>query len=392
MKILMLGWELPPHNSGGLGIACMGLTKALASKGADITFVLPHKVDVNTSHMKVVFANIKEDWEKLKDIYLASSALKNKYSELGKLPLDYVKAASLYAERIVDIAKKTNADLIHAHDWLTFPAGIMAKEVTGKPLIVHVHSTEFDRTGGNYPNPWVYKLEKEGIDKADKVISISNKQKDILQTHYEATLGKIEIIHNGIEETRNERLPLTLMPLKKLGYKIVLFLGRITLQKGPEYFVRAAKKVLEYNEKTVFVVVGSGDMQEQMMGEAITQGVMDKMIFTGFLRGEEKHRVWQSADVYIMPSVSEPFGLTALESVANGTPVILSKQSGVSEVLSHTLKVDFWDVDEIANKTLAALKYSELCDDLIEGSSREIHNNTWEKSAVKCMQVYNQIL
>lgn len=391
LKVLMLGWELPPYNSGGLGVACLGLARALSQKGVHITFVLPRKVDIKLDFMDVVFADIDEDLSKLPNVYTTISSWKHLFSK-DDLPPDYVSAAAKYAEKIEKIAKKVSSDLVHTHDWMTFLGGISAKKVTSKPLIAHVHSTEYDRTGGHYPNPYVFNIEKEGLETADKIISVSQFTKNILAQKYLINPGKINVVHNGCEEITKCEFPPALTALKELGYKIVLYLGRITLQKGPEYFIRAAKKVAEYNPKTLFVVAGSGDMQESMIAEASYLGIMDKVMFTGFLRGDEKNKIYQAADVYVMPSVSEPFGITPLEAIANGAPVLVSKQSGVSEVLSNVLKTDFWDIDDMADKILAVLKYKSLTSELKKESGKELPNINWDKAAERCIGIYYQLV
>lgn len=391
LKVLMLGWELPPFNSGGLGVACYGLAKALSKKGIQITFVLPMKVDLNVDFMELVFADIQKDLEKIPAAYSSSPWLAKLKNGVVPFPRDFLAAAEKYAEKIKDIALKSNPDIIHAHDWMTYPAAIEARKVTGKPLVAHVHSTEFDRTGGHNPNPIVYEIEKEGLQAADRVLPVGGFMKNILVSKYSLNPQKIVVVYNGIDEPTRRSLAPGLSEFKKLGYKIVLYLGRITLQKGPEYFVRAAKRVSEYDPKVVFVVTGSGDMQEYMISEAARLGVLGKFIFTGFLRGDERDQIYQSADLYVMPSVSEPFGITALEAVANGTPVLISKQSGVSEILENALKVDFWDTEEMANKILAVLKYNPLKVDLRSQGGREIKNITWEKAADKCFNIYNQL-
>lgn len=388
----MLGWELPPYNSGGLGVACMGLTKALAKRGVSITFVLPKKVDIKVDHMNLIFANLDESIDSLYPAYTTSSPYWKYKSSLEAFPPDFVKGSIVFSEKIEKLAKKYKSDIIHAHDWMTFPAGIRAKEVTSRPLITHIHSTEYDRTGGNFPNKFVYEIERDGIQNADRVLSVSALTKKIVTKEYTVDPGKIEVVYNGVDTFSKEKLPITLGALKNMGYKVVLFLGRITLQKGPEYFVRAAKRISEYEEKTIFVVVGSGDMQEQMMNEAAAYGILDKFLFTGFLRGEERDRMYQTADVYIMPSVSEPFGITSLEAVANETCVLASKQSGVSEVLTHILKVDFWDTEEMANKVISLLRYPALKEDLTKNSKHELRDINWSKAAEKTLKVYNDLL
>ena len=390
-KVLMFGWELFPFNSGGLGEACLHLTKSLASKGVDITFILPQKLPLNINHMKVIFANVNEDYSLLPSVYLSTKTEYAKRIGLEDFPPDYVRAAIKFAERTAKLVGKIDADIIHAHDWLTFPAAIVAKEILNKPLVVHVHSTEFDRTGGHSPNPYVYKIEKDGFDHANAILPVGGFMKDTIISKYDISPDKIKTVYNGIDDQGVRRLEPALTEFKRLGNKIVLFLGRITLQKGPEYFVWAAKKVLQYNPKVIFVVTGSGDMQGYMIAETARLGITDRFVFTGFLRGDERDRIFQAADLYVMPSVSEPFGLTALEAVSNGTPVLVSKQSGVSEILNNALKVDFWDIDEMANKILAVLSYDALPQDLKKEGSGEIKNFSWSKSADNILGVYNSL-
>ena len=388
----MVGWELPPHNSGGLGVACWGLAKSLAKKGVDITFVLPKKINVDSDFMDIVFANIDYSEEQMQGVYQSYSNWKKEFELPNSGHSDYVSASFDYADKIRAIAKKHNADLIHAHDWLTFPAGLSAKSINKKPLVCHVHATEIDRTGGNSPNPEVYKIECETLKRSDKIITVSNFTKKIVVDHYGINDNKIDVVYNGADSLTTKELPPALGEMKKLGYKIVLYLGRITLQKGPEYFVKAAKIVSDFDKKALFVVTGSGDMQEQMIAEAAALGVSDKFIFTGFLRGEEKDRIFRTADIYVMPSVSEPFGITALESVVHGTPALISRQSGVSEVLQHVLKTDFWDVDEMANKIVTLLRYQALSNDLKREGIKEVKNINWDNSADKCINVYNRLV
>ncbi len=388
----MFGWELYPYNSGGLGEACLHLTKSLTSKGVDITFVLPQKLPLNVSHMKIIFANVDEDCNLIPQVYDVFGYEYTKRFKIEDFPPDYLKASLKFAERTLKLIGKIDADIIHAHDWLTFPAAIVAKEILKKPLVVHVHSTEFDRTGGHSPNPYVYQIEKEGFEKADMILPVGGFMKDTIVSKYGVNPEKIRVVYNGIDDSEIKYLAPALTEFKKMGNKIVLFLGRITLQKGPEYFVWAAKKVLEYNPKVIFIVTGSGDMQDYMIAETVRLGISDKFIFTGFLRGEERDRIFQSADLYVMPSVSEPFGLTALEAICNGTPVLVSKQSGVAEILKNALKVDFWDIDEMANKILAVLSYEALPDDLKKESKKEIKNFSWSNSADKVIEVYNLLI
>ncbi|MBI2451887.1 glycosyltransferase family 4 protein [Candidatus Pacearchaeota archaeon] len=397
MKVLMFGWEFPPFNSGGLGTACYGLTKGLSNKGVDIIFVLPKSVPVNADFLKIIFgdsiASAKKHYifNSLLHPYITSASYNSRLSAKGSSIyganlFEEVNRYSLIAE---EIAKQENFDIIHSHDWLTFKSGIAAKKVSHKPLVVHVHATEFDRTGGNGINQYVYEIERHGMHEADLIIAVSNYTKNKIVEHYGVSPEKIRVVHNSVEF---ENYTLEQASKLKENNKIVLFLGRITLQKGPDYFIYAAKKVLEHYPNTIFVVAGSGDMEKQIIEKVAELGISDKVLFAGFLRGKDVHQAYQMADLYVMPSVSEPFGITPLESIINGTPVLISKQSGVSEVLSHCLKVDFWDILEMSNKIVSVLQYPELHTSLKENGKREIQRFSWDKSAERCLNVYNEAL
>ena len=392
MKVLMLGWELPPHHSGGLGVACLGLARALANKGAKITFVMPKKQDLNYDFIDIIYAEIDDDDSELfKNSYTTSQSFMFHSQLFDPFPPDYVRSAIKFAKKMRKMALKMKADVVHAHDWMTFDAGVVASEVLGKPLVVHIHNTVFDRGVGNY-NSYEYEIEKRGFEKADRIVAVSNFTKNIVAEKYGIDRNKITTVHNGVENLKRKKLAPALLPLKELGYKIVLFLGRITIQKGPDYFIQAAKKVLGFNPKVVFVVVGEGDMQGQMMNMAANLGIADKIIFTGWLKGDEKNQIYQAADLFVMPSVSEPFGIVPLEAIANGTPVLVSKQSGVAETLNNVLKTDFWDTDEMTNKILAVLEHGSLSQDLMKESSKELPNINWNKAADKCLDVYSQLI
>jgi glycogen synthase len=393
MKILMFGWEFPPHNSGGLGTACFGLTKALTNLDVEITLVLPTaeegKVNENllikNSNFKIIRVDsIIKPYMTEKE-YSSYKEHGKKGSLYGKTLLEEVKR---YAKSAEHIAQEEEFDIIHCHDWLTYEAGIVAKELTRKPLVAHVHSIEFDRTGGLGANREVYEIERRGIEAADAIITVSGYTMTKVIENYGAPAEKIHVVHNAVEK---ETPPQQEFPIKK-HHKIVLFLGRVTLQKGPDYFVYAAKKVLEIEPNTRFVMAGSGDMQQFIINKAADLGIADKILFTGFLRGESVHRIYQMADVYVMPSVSEPFGITALEAINNKTPVIVSKNAGVSEVIRNCLKVDFWDVNKLANKIVGVLRYKELSGTMTEEGLRELERITWDSSAKKCINIYNRLL
>lgn len=401
-KVLMFGWEFPPFNSGGLGTACFGLTKALSARDVEIIFVLPKPFDIKPGKMKICFAKGSPKVTIKSADYLLIPYKSPKQYQKDRL----LDGQNIYGDSLFDeinryglnarlIAKEYDFDIIHAHDWMSFPAGIEAKKVSGKPLIVHVHSTEIDRTGGNNINTEIFQVEKTGMEVADAVIAVSNLTKNIIVDNYHIDPAKIHVVHNGIDIYDYQPIDAdstTIHKLKEAGGKIVLFVGRITIQKGPDYFLKAAKKVLEYNRDVFFIIAGSGDMEHQIIDEVASLGISDRVLFAGFLRGEELSKIYRSADLFVMPSVSEPFGITALESVVNGTPVLVSKQSGVKEVLTHVLTADFWDTDEMANKILAVLNYRSLDLTLKENSSEQVKNLSWQEAARKCVDIYRQIL
>lgn len=297
---------------------------------------------------------------------------------------DLVGDSERYATLVVAMARGEDFDVIHAHDWLTYPAGVALAKVTGKPLVVHVHSTEFDRAGSNV-NQRVYDIERAGMQAADQVIAVSQLTRTICVSRYGVAMNKVHVVHNGVD--REESQPAGDVKIES-GDKLVLFLGRITMQKGPEYFIAAAKRVLEKVQNVKFVLAGSGDMAERMIELAANIGIGHKVIFTGFLRGKDVQRVFDMADCYVMPSVSEPFGIAALEAIHHDVPVILSKQSGAAEVLTHALKVDFWDIDEMANKIVAVLRHPPLSQTLREHGEFELRRLTWDGAAAKCIEVY----
>lgn len=404
MKVLMFGWEFPPHNSGGLGMACFGLTRALAGAGVDVSFVLPKKSLVDSSHCKIIFAEALgevtlHEIDSILSPYLSAKEYLDIRELLGeniasKYSHSLMREVLRYAKKARIIAKKEKFDIIHAHDWLSFLAGIEAKKISGKPLIAHVHATEFDRTGGNGINEAVYAIEKKGMAYADKVVTVSQFTKNIVHNKYNIPENKIEVVHNGIDEVdyiRGDVSPKAIKKLKEQGKKIVLFVGRITLQKGPDYFVRVACKVSKQFPEVLFVVAGSGDMEWKMIQEVAYQKIADKFIFAGFLRGKELDSVYQIADLYIMPSVSEPFGITPLESLMHGTPAIISKQSGVSEVVSHVLRADFWDIDDMADKVLSVLQNDVLKFTLSREGKKDVKKINWKKAAEKCILIYSNI-
>ncbi len=401
MKVLMFGWEFPPFNTGGLGTACYGLTKGLSKQGINITFVIPTAPKpIESDFVNLIIASCTSflDIKRVSSLlvpYTSSEGYAKTYKSryfnknfgniYGQNLFDEVNR---YAMKAREIAINETFDLIHCHDWMTYLAGIEAKKASKKPLVVQVHATEFDRTGG-HPNQAVYDIERMGMHAADLIIAVSNFTKNKIVKHYGISSEKVFVVHNAVEF---RSFPDTEEFKIKSQDKIVLFLGRITLQKGPDYFLDAAKKVLENEKNIKFIVVGSGDMEIDMVERAAKLGIANHVLFTGFLRGDDVDKAYKMADLYVMPSVSEPFGITPLEAMRNGTPVIISKQSGVSEVIKNCLKVDFWDIDEIANKIIAVLKYNALHHCLKEHGLIEIKKFSWNDSAKKCIEVYERAL
>lgn len=402
----MFGWEFPPHNSGGLGTACLGLSRALVNQGINLTIVLPRKLDNYSDSFRFVFPEDKLSPDQLilvnsllypyvtPDIYdIIINGTKHHINYGGNL-FEEVKRYALSARMI---AANEDFDVIHAHDWLAFGAGLEAKNVSNKKLVVHVHATEFDRTGGNGVNQDVYNIEREGMHRADSIIAVSNFTKNIVVKNYGVPAEKIHVIHNSVSHEDyapldgNENSQKDVLAFKKLGYKLVVFVGRITLQKGLDYFLNAAKIVSEHVNNALFIIVGSGDMEKQIILQAARLGISDKVIFAGFLRGAQLSKIYKSADLFIMPSVSEPFGLTALEAILHGAPVLISKQSGVAEVLSNALKVDFWDVDEMANQAIAALQHESMNNCLKNYGKEEVKRYSWDIAARKCVSLYQNI-
>lgn len=395
----MFGWELPPYNSGGLGTACEGLSRALVAQNINLIFVLPKTIPLAHPPFRVLFAGLEGIAVRRLEGFLYPYVTEKEYKSArpdghrGDLyGLNLLEEVRLYAWRARELASNEDFDIIHAHDWLSFPAGIVAREVSGKPLVVHVHATEFDRTGGHSTNQAVYEIEKEGMEKADAIITVSEWTKNMVIRHYGIRPEKITVVHNGIDSDNYRRLSARLTELKQAGYKVVLFVGRVTLQKGPDYFVTLAERVLKHCPKTYFILAGSGDMLGAVVEAAAGLGLSHRFIFPGFLRGEELDALYQAADLYVLPSVSEPFGITPLEALANGTPVLVSKQSGVSEVLRHALKADFWDVEEMTNQIVSVLKHGSLRQALVEHGQKEAGGVTWRAAARKCAELYAKMI
>ncbi len=414
MKILMLGWEFPPYNKGGLGTACYGLTRGLNHHGVDVTFVLPkakNSTKDHSTHVNLILANkYFLDNSKISfhlvDSLLTPYATQEYYEALikgevktsgdGFVEDDDVYGKNLYQEvqRFTEktklIAYKEDYDLIHAHDWMTYGAGIAAREISGKPLVIHVHATEYDRTAGN-PNQFVYNIERNGMAQADQIIAVSQFTKNKIVKYYGVDPNKVEVVHNAVTFNDNKFDKDALR--RKSNQKYVLFLGRITVQKGPDYFLQSAKQILDHVGDSMdikFIFAGTGDMEEKMIHESARLGISKHVLFAGWVSGKELDKLYSMADLYVMPSISEPFGITPLEAMRNGTPCLISNQSGVSEVVDHCLKVDFWDIDGMSNKIISVLKHSPLHQALKMNACEEIKKFNWNDPAEKCIDVYDK--
>lgn len=390
----MLGWELPPHNSGGLGVVCHQLCKALSKKGVDIEFVLPYSADHDIDFMRVTHAHPQGVLEILKS-GIAYDSYKYIYNDGHEEWVDLYGQVKMYEHAVgqmVDQGDK-DFDIIHAHDWLTFRAGLRARQSTGKPLILHVHSVESDRSGGNGGNPLVREIEELSFHLADRVIAVSQHTKNTIIRDYGIPGDKIDVVHNSIEKSdmpvlSDHNVYVYLQALKANGWKVVVNVGRLTVQKGLPNLLQAAQSVVQASPKTMFLIVGSGEQYYELLQQAAELGIGSNVLFTGFQRGQAWRDAFAVGDLFVMPSVSEPFGLTPLEAIQYGTPSLISKQSGVSEVLTNCLKVDFWDIKEMANQITAAVDNAPLRDELRSNMLKEYDRLSWDASVDKLHSIY----
>ena len=412
----MFGWEFPPQILGGLGTASYGMTKGMSLQSdMEMTFIMPKphgnedqsfmKI-YGACHIPVVWKDV--GWEhvvhrlgdktKAEEYYKFRDRITFDFTRIGTNDLGCIEFSGRYPDNLTEeiynyeavagvVARTLDFDIIHSNDWLTYPAGAFAKQITGKPLVVHVHATDFDRSRGKV-NPIVYSIEKRGLDAADHIITVSDLTRQIVIEKYHQHPDKVTTVHNAVEPIENPE-QFVKQPRKD---KVVTFLGRLTMQKGPEYFLEAAVKVLQKTKNVRFVMAGSGDMMDQMIHLAAQRGIADRFHFTGFLRGDQVHNMLAQSDVYIMPSVSEPFGISPLEAMQVGTPSIVSKQSGCAEILTNAIKTDYWDIDAMADAIYAIVKYPSLYKTLRKKGKEEVDNIKWEYAGYKIREIYNKIL
>ena len=413
----MFGWEFPPHILGGLGTASYGLTKGMYDNGdMDITFVIPKPWgDEERSFARIVGANcVPVAWRDVSYDYVQSRIgnvmdpqlyfdlrdhIYADFNYMGTNDLGCIEFSGRYPDNLLEeinnysimagvIARTVDFDVIHSHDWLTYPAGIHAKQVTGKPLVIHVHATDFDRSRGNV-NPTVFAIEKDGMNNADHIITVSNLTRQTVIEKYGINPDKVTTVHNAVEPLSEE---IRSIKMQKGKDKVVTFLGRITMQKGPEYFVEAASRVLAKTHNVRFVMAGSGDMMEKMIRLAADRDIADRFHFTGFLKGRQVYEMLAASDVYIMPSVSEPFGISPLEAMQMGVPSIISKQSGCAEILENVIKVDYWDINALADSIYAIIKYPALYNHLRDKGLAEIDTIQSKKAGAKGIDIYHKVI
>jgi glycogen(starch) synthase len=396
MKILMLGWELPPHNSGGLGTACYQLCKSLSKNNVDIEFILPYEASHNIDFMKVTAAS-SQDAERLIRSGIAYDSVRYVHRDGHEESLSIYEQQALYEATVPNLVEEREFDVVHAHDWLTFRAALRLKEQRGWPVILHVHSIESDRAGQIGGNPLVTEIEEVSLHLADKIVAVSERTKKAIVRDYDVPADKIEIVHNSVEPSsitpldgNNAYRYLTLM--KSLGYKVVVNVGRLTVQKGLPNLLLAAPGVIAKAPKTLFLFVGSGEQHYELIEMAAGLGIGPNVLFADFQRGKRWRDAFAIGDLFVMPSVSEPFGLTPLEALGYDTPVLVSKQSGVSEVLRNCLKVDFWDVNELANQITAVVQNEALGGELLRNAKPEFDNLSWDKVSDKLLSIYEQHL
>ncbi len=429
MRVLMFGWEFPPHIAGGLGTACYGIVKGLAYNGVKTLFVMPSASGdedgsvagiINASDVPVAMSgdmSVSDFLDKVQFIHIGTNMVPyldpaefhdlvekdrkrqvkdfsvhygSTYKFSGKYGSNLMEEVARYAMvgGAIGDARKDEFDIIHAHDWLTYMAGVAAKRMSGKPLVVHVHATSFDRSSDQNIDTRVYEIEKKGMELADKVITVSDLTRNIVVTKYGIDPDKVVTVHNAVDFSgRNE------MSVERgVRDKVVTFLGRITFQKGPEYFIEAAAKVLKRCPDVRFVMAGSGDMMNRSIRQVARLGISDRFHFTGFLRGADVQKMFALSDVYVMPSVSEPFGISPLEAMRSGVPAVISRQSGAAEVLKYAFKVDFWDVDAMADEIYALLKYPALSTFASKYGYDEVNALKWNNATAKIKSIYESVL
>ncbi len=403
-RVWMIGWEYPPHNSGGLGVACQGLTQSLSLNNTQIYFTLPYVFAGPISHMDIVEC-VHESWNMQGPgapftAYQSSANIDT--STFGKEFLDSNALASLpqsdmeikvsqYAELVAQQAERHHYDfdVIHAHDWMSFPAGMKLKKKTHKPFIAHVHSTEYDRIPSGHGSPFIMNTEYEGLQQADKVIAVSNYTKYLLVRNYQIDPNRIEVVHNGLTPSTS---PIEPGPHHFASKQpVIVFMGRLTGQKGPEYILALAKQLLARIPHSLIILAGSGDLYHELLLSTARNKLSASVLFSGFLRDQQREKLLDRADIFVMPSLSEPFGLVALEAAERHTPVIVSKNTGVAEVLSSAITIDFWDIDKMTSTIAELLTQKQQREEIVASQLKDVKKVTWDKAAQKVKNIYQNV-
>jgi len=410
IKVLMFGWEFAPIVAGGLGVVCRSITENLCDQGVLVTYVLPKiPAEITIDKLKIINASKTtinpENLKLIKIKSILNPYLSNKdYLKLKKdlkTNIDTSNDKEIYGANLFQevlmfslkasiIAKENDFDIIHAHDWMTLGAGIKAKQLSNKPFVAHIHATEIERTAGN-PDPVIFNLEKKGLEFADRIFAVSERTKRIIVEHYKIDPQKITVVHNSVDSSQ----PLENLNINqnaKKNFQQVLFLARLAPSKGADYLLKAAQKVIQINPNVKFVLVGKGSELDYLVDLSKKLKISNNVTFTGFLQHDQVDLAYKQADLFVLPSIAEPFGITVLEAIRNGTPVLISKQSGASEVIENALKVDFWDIDEMATKILAVLKHKALADELIVNGKSDLDNLTWSKQTKIIINSYQEVI
>lgn len=398
MNILMLGWELPPHNTGGLGVACHELSRQLAIDGACVRFVVPYRATHDTSHYMVESAT---DYpvEVIMGQFGAYGHPDTSYDKNipvmdGDMPIRCLQQK--YIAHVEKSVRVNPPDIIHAHDWLTYEAGIRAKQITGRPLIAHVHATEFDRAGGGSGHPLIHEIEYQGLCMADRIIAVSGITKQLIIDKYQIPADKIDVVHNSInvstfdESWYSEATYRYLHAMKQRGHQVVVSVSRFTVQKGLDHLVRGFARARTYNPRLLLLLVGDGEQRDELMDLAAELGVGEHVLYSGFVRGRQWRDAYRIGDIFVMSSVSEPFGLTALEAAGCGNAIIITKQSGVGEVLQNVVRYDYWDDEKLANALIGISDRRALRYQLAAKAREEFEKLSWAQVASRIFKLYQR--
>ncbi len=398
MRVLMLGWELPPHNSGGLGVACYQMCKHLAAFGVDIEFVLPYQAEHSVSFMKVHGAMPVPP----KALFSAGGAYDSHCYNcpardcLHAAPTNLRSQQMKFAAFVDNLVRANDYDAIHAHDWLTFEAGMRAKAASRKPLIAHVHATEYDRAGGMYGNPLVRDIEYNCFTMADRIVAVSQLTKDTIAREYGIPANKIDVVHNSVDVTEcgevdDHNSYAYIERMKAHGYTVVVSVNRLTIQKGLSFLLQSAALAIRMHPKLIFLIVGDGEQRHELIERAAALGIGQNIVFAGWQRGKSWRDAFAIGDIFVMSSVSEPFGLTALEAGFYNTAILLTKQSGVREILHNVITYDYWDTNKLADAIINIAERPALQHMLASGARSELTTMSWEKAAQTCRDLYGRL-